>query len=69
MKSTRSKIYNLNEEVTKTVVRDIIKDELEKFLKDREFENKVINISTKNLDDFISQLYNKKSMWINSLKK
>lgn len=69
MKSTRNKVYKLNEEVTKTVVRDIIKDELEKFLKDREFENKVNNISTKNLDDFISQLYNKKSMWISSLKK
>ena len=69
MKSTRNKVYKLNEELTKSVVRDIIKDELEKFLKDREFETKVVNISTKNLDDFISQLYNKKSMWIQSLKK
>lgn len=60
--------YSLNEEVTTADVRRIVNSKLDELLKQREFEKKVNEISAKVLEKFITQLFNKRLMWTNSLK-
>lgn len=59
---------NINEDVTASEVRSIVNSKLDDFLKERDFEKKVNEISVKVLEKFISQLFNKRLMWTSSLK-
>lgn len=58
----------LNEDMTSSEVRSIVNSKLDNFLKEREFEKKVNEISAKVLEKFITQLFNKRLMWTSSLK-
>ena len=58
----------INEDVTSNEVRNIVNSKLEDFLKERDFEKRVNEISAKVLEKFIAQLYNKRLMWTSSLK-
>ena len=62
------KLRYINEEVTSNEVRSIVNSKLDDFLREREFEKKVKDISAKVLEKFISQLFNKRLMWTSSLK-
>ena len=59
---------NINEDVTASEVRSIVNSKLGDFLKERDFEKRVNEISAKVLEKFISQLFNKRLMWTSSLK-
>lgn len=59
---------NINEDITASEVRSIVNSKLDDFLKERDFEKKVNEISVKVLEKFISQLFNKRLMWTSSLK-
>ena len=59
---------NINEDVTASEVRSIVNSKLDDFLKERDFEKRVNEISAKVLEKFISQLFNKRLMWTSSLK-
>lgn len=61
--------YNINEDITSNEVRSIVNSKLDDLLKDSAFEKRVKEVSAKVLDKFISQLFNKKLMWISDLKK
>ena len=59
---------HINEDMTASEVRSIVNSKLDDFLKERDFEKKVNEISVKVLEKFISQLFNKRLMWTSSLK-
>lgn len=58
----------INEDVTSNEVRSIVNSKLNDFLKERDFEKRVNELSTKVLEKFIAQLFNKRLMWTSSLK-
>ena len=58
----------INEDVTSSEVRNIVNSKLDDFLKERDFEKRVNELSTKVLEKFITQLFNKRLMWTSSLK-
>lgn len=67
MKNNGRKYY-LNEDITSSEVRSIVNSKLDDFLRQREFEKRVNEISAKVLEKFISQLFNKRQMWTSNLK-
>lgn len=58
----------INEDVTSNEVRSIVNSKLEDFLRERDFEKRVNELSAKVLEKFIAQLFNKRLMWTSSLK-
>ena len=58
----------INEDVTSNEVRSIVNSKLNDFLKERDFEKRVNELSTKVLEKFITQLFNKRLMWTSNLK-
>lgn len=58
----------INEDVTSGEVRSIVNSKLDDFLKERDFEKRVNELSTKVLEKFIAQLFNKRLMWTSNLK-
>lgn len=58
----------INEGMTNGEVRSIVNSKLDDFLKDREFEKRVNELSAKVLEKFIAQLFNKRLMWTSNLK-
>ena len=58
----------INEDVTSSEVPNIVNSKLDDFLKERDFEKRVNELSTKVLEKFITQLFNKRLMWTSSLK-
>lgn len=58
----------INEDVTSSEVRNIVNSKLDNFLKERDFEKRVNELSAKVLEKFIAQLFNKRLMWTSSLK-
>lgn len=58
----------INEDITNSEVRSIVNSKLDEFLKEREFEKRVNEISAKVLEKFITQLFNKRLMWTSTLK-
>ena len=58
----------INEDVTSSEVRNIVNSKLDDFLKERDFEKRVNELSAKVLEKFIAQLFNKSLMWTSSLK-
>ena len=63
-----NKRKHINEDVTSNEVRNIVNSKLEDFLKERDFEKRVNELSAKVLEKFIAQLFNKRLMWTSSLK-
>ena len=58
----------INEDITSNEVRNIVNSKLEDFLRERDFEKRVNELSAKVLEKFIAQLFNKRLMWTSSLK-
>lgn len=58
----------LIEDITSNDVRSIVNNKLDDFLREREFEKRVNELSAKVLEKFITQLFNKRLMWTGNLK-
>lgn len=58
----------INEDMTSNEVRGIVNTKLDDFLRQREFEKRVNELSAKVLEKFISQLFHKRIMWTSTLK-
>lgn len=58
----------INEDITSSEVRGIVNSKLEDFLKERDFEKRVNELTAKVLEKFITQLFNKRLMWTSNLK-
>lgn len=53
----------VNEEITKAEVRNIVKSEVADFLKDKEFEKKVKEITSKVMEAVFKMMYMRKNVW------
>ncbi len=60
--------WRINEDITTNEVRTIVNNKLDDFLKQRDFEKRVNELSAKVLEKFIAQLFNKRMMWTSNLK-
>jgi hypothetical protein len=58
----------INEDITSNEVRSIVNNKLDSFLKERDFEKRVNELTVKVLEKFIAQLFNKRIMWTSNLK-
>lgn len=58
----------LDESATKEEIKSMIKDALDKFLREDGLRRKIREIGTDILDDFFKQMWNKKSFWKSGLK-
>lgn len=58
----------LNEEITKAEVRSMIDSKVSDYLKDKEFEKRVREITTDAMEKFFRMMYNKRGFWKGELK-
>lgn len=58
----------MNEDINMNDVRSVVNTKLDNFLKEREFERRVKEVSAKVLEKFIAELFNKRLMWTSGLK-
>lgn len=58
----------INEDVNKTEVKNIVRDKLDDFLKEREFKKMVRSIAADVIEDFFQQMWLKKGFWKSGLK-
>ena len=55
--------HKINEELTNSDVRSIINSKLDDFIKEKEFEKRVREISSDALEKFFKMMYNKRGFW------
>ena len=58
----------INEELTNSEVRNIINSKLDDFIKEKEFEKRVREISSDALEKFFKMMYNKRGFWKSEIK-
>ncbi len=58
----------INEEITSSEVRSIVNSKIEDFLKDKEFEKRVKELTTDAMERFFRTMYNKRNFWKSELK-
>ena len=63
-----SRRKKINEVLTNSEVRNIINSKLDDFIKEKEFEKRVREISSDALETFFKMMYNKRSFWKSEIK-
>ena len=58
----------INEELTNSEVRSIINSKLDDFIKEKEFEKRVREITSDALEKFFKMMYNKRGFWKSEVK-
>ena len=58
----------INEELTNSEVMNIINSKLDYFIKEKDFEKRVREISSDALEKFFKMMYNKRGFWKNEIK-
>lgn len=58
----------INEELTKAEVRNIIDAKVADYIKEKEFERRVREITTDAMEKFFRMMYNKRGFWKGELK-
>lgn len=58
----------INEELSTQEVKNIINNKLSSFIKEKEFEKKVKEITSDIFEHFFKNMYNKRGFWKNDLK-
>ena len=59
---------NINEEITKAEIRSMIDSKVYDFLREREFEKRVREITANSIEKFFRMMYNKRGFWKGELK-
>jgi hypothetical protein len=59
---------HINEELTKAEVRNMIDSKVSDYLKDKDFERRVREITTDAMEKFFRMMYNKRGFWKGELK-
>lgn len=59
----------IEEELSKTEVKNIIDNRLESFIKEKALKSKIKEITIDVFEDFFREMWQKKSFWKGSLKK
>ena len=58
----------INEEITKSEISDIVDSELTSFLKEKDFEKRVKEITASVMEDFFKMMYNRRSFWKSEIR-
>lgn len=59
---------NINEEITKAEVRSMIDSKVSDYLKEKDFERRVREITSDAIEKFFKMMYNKRGFWKGELK-
>jgi hypothetical protein len=59
---------HINEEITKAEIRSMIDSKVSDFLREREFEKRVREITANSIEKFFRMMYNKRGFWKGELK-
>lgn len=59
----------MEKQITKTEIKNIVNDEIEKYVKKREFERVIVKICADVLDDFFVNLWQKRDFWKGLIKR
>lgn len=59
----------VSEELNRSDVRSIINDRIHEFLREREFEDKIKEITSEVLEKFFKMMYTKRGFWKNDIKR
>lgn len=62
-------IKKINEELSKSEIRNMINSEIESNLKSKELEKRVKEISAKVLEELYKIMWSRKSFWSDAIKK
>ena len=58
---------NINEEITKAEIRSMIDSKVSDFLREKEFEKRVKELTANSFEKFFRMMYNKRNMWKSEL--
>jgi hypothetical protein len=58
----------INEELTKAEIRSMIDSKVADYIKEKEFERRVKEITTDTMERFFRMMYNKRGFWKGELK-
>lgn len=59
---------NINEEITKAEIRNMIDSKVADYMKEKDFEKRVREITTDAMEKFFRMMYNKRGFWKGELK-
>ena len=59
---------NINEEITKAEIRSMIDSKVSEYIREREFEKRVREITSDAIEKFFKMMYNKRGLWKGELK-
>ena len=59
----------VSEELSRSDVRSIINDRIPEFLREREFEDKIKEITSEVFEKFFKMMYTKRGFWKNDIKR
>ena len=59
---------NINEEITKAEIRSMIDSRVSDFLREREFEKRVRELTADSIEKFFKMMYNKRGFWKGELR-
>ena len=58
----------LNEELTRSEIRSITRSEIDSFLKEKNFEKRVREITSDVMEKFFKMMYNRRNFWKGEVK-
>lgn len=71
MKEINSNIIRqlVSEELSRADIRSIVNDRIHEFLREKEFENKIKDITSEVFEKFFKMMYTKRGFWKNDIKR
>mgnify|MGYP004567541689 CR=1 FL=1 len=59
----------VSEELNRSDIRSMINDRIHEFLREREFEDKIKDITSEVFEKFFKMMYTKRGFWKNDIKR
>ena len=59
----------VSEELSRSDIRSMINDRIHEFLREREFEDKIKDITSEVFEKFFKMMYTKRGFWKNDIKR
>lgn len=59
----------VSEELSRADIRSIVNDRIHEFLREKEFENKIKDITSEVFEKFFKMMYTKRGFWKNDIKR
>lgn len=59
----------VSEELSRADIRSIVNDRIHEFLREKEFEDKIKDITSEVFEKFFKMMYTKRGFWKNDIKR